>query len=57
MNSCIKCVGAIRCRRCNGVSIKHGKIRGRQRYRCKACKITFLHMYRYKHGRHIAAKT
>jgi insertion element IS1 protein InsB len=42
MNRCTKNVGD---EFCTGVTIKHGFIKGRQRYRCKSCKSTFMGTY------------
>ncbi|MDT3403600.1 IS1 family transposase [Mucilaginibacter terrae] len=48
MTSCIKPVDAPKCVKCNGVTIRYGKTQGRQRYRCKFCKMTFLQTYSYR---------
>src|SRR6185437_8605502 len=47
MTKCIKRVGDAFCNHCAGPIIKHGLVRGRQRYRCKNCKITQMSSYAY----------
>jgi insertion element IS1 protein InsB len=47
MTKCIKRVGEVFCNHCTGPIIKHGLVRGRQRYRCKNCKITQMNSYAY----------
>jgi len=47
MDSCIKRVVDLFCTHCNGPIIKYGWVRGRQRYRCKGCKITRMGLYTY----------
>lgn len=38
----------MKCRKCKSVTVKNGKQpNGRQRYYCKACKISFQHSYNY----------
>ena len=45
MNKCHKSVGGPICNKCEGAIIKHGLIKGRQRYRCKGCNITQMGFY------------
>jgi insertion element IS1 protein InsB len=46
MNKCYKSVGGLMCHNCSGSIIKHGLVRGRQRYKCKSCKGTQMDHYR-----------
>lgn len=38
----------INCPSCDGISVKNGKQKGRQRYRCKHCQKSFQSEYEYK---------
>ena|SRR5665213_3244819 len=46
--TCTRYVGEkILCRYCNGNCIKHGRLKGEQRFRCSSCKRTFMKNYIY----------
>jgi transposase-like protein len=45
MNTCIKAVVNSNCHHCLGPTIKFGKIRNQQRYRCKSCNKTQISHY------------
>ncbi|SDR89416.1 Transposase and inactivated derivatives, IS1 family [Mucilaginibacter mallensis] len=46
MNRCNKSVVNPLCNGCNGLTIKHGLVHCRQRYRCKNCKRTQMGLYK-----------
>jgi insertion element IS1 protein InsB len=53
VNTCIKAVVNSNCHHCLGPTIKFGKIRNQQRYRCKSCNKTQIAVYlkkAYKSG-------
>jgi insertion element IS1 protein InsB len=45
MNRCNKSVVNPSCNNCNGLTLKHGLVRCRQRYRCKNCRRTQMSFY------------
>jgi insertion element IS1 protein InsB len=45
MTKCYKSVGGLFCNCCNSPIIKHGLVKGRQRYRCKTCNKTRMGRY------------